>query len=361
MTPPLREPLDRVRTEVERNAIRVRNGIKYFAGTEWTTPQPTPRDQVWKQGSATLWRYRSDHVTVSPPVLLFIGLVSRSSIFDLHEKVSLVAALRDAGMDVYVLDWGVPGVGDADNTLETYVGRYLPRAVRAMLRTSGATEVSVVGYCMGGAMALLGTAGVPGLPVRNLIVMATPVDFTEMPVQYDALRDPKQDFEAFVDPETGCIPPELVAASFRIRKPTADAVQLANLLENLWNDAYVGGHQAISRWTADHIPLPRGVARQVITGWMRRNAFVEGALMLDGRPVSLRSIRCPVLSILTLFDEVVPPAASRPIGDLVGSEEFELHEIDAGHIGLLIGRSANKGTYPKIIEWLHEHRDRKED
>jgi polyhydroxyalkanoate synthase len=94
---------------------------------------------------------------------------------------------------------------------------------------------------------------------------------------------------------------------------------------------------------------------------MRQNAFVEGALMLDGRPVNLRSIRCPVLSILTRFDEVVPPAASRPIGDLVGSEEFELHEIDAGHIGLLIGRSAHKGTYPKIIEWLHEHRDRKED
>src|SRR4051812_36550648 len=86
MTPPsLSDPLDRVRREVERSAIRARNGIKYLAGNDWTTPQPTPKDTVWRQGDVQLWRYRSDQVTVGPPVLMFIGLVSRSSIFDLHE------------------------------------------------------------------------------------------------------------------------------------------------------------------------------------------------------------------------------------------------------------------------------------
>ena len=361
MPPSPREPLDRVRVELERNAVRVRNGIKYFTGADWMTPQPTPRDMVWQQGNATLWRYRSDRVSVSPPVLMFIGLVSRSSIFDLHEKASFVATLRDAGFDVYILDWGVPDAGDAGNTLETYVGRYLPRAVRAVLRASAAAEVSVVGYCMGADMALLGTAAMPDLPVRNLVVMAAPIDFTKLPPQFEALRDPRQDFEAFIDPATGCIPPELVATSFRIRKPTASAVQLANLLENLWNDAYVGSHQAIARWTADHIPLPGGVARQVINQWLRQNAFLEETLRFDGQPVTLRSIRCPMLSILTRYDEIVPPAAARPLGDLVGSVEFEQLELDAGHIGLLIGRSAHTGSFPKLVEWLHAHSEPKEN
>lgn len=361
MTQQALHPSDWVRREVERNATRARNGIKYLSGATWATPQPTPRDCVWRQGNAALWRYRSDSVTISPPVLLMIGLVSRSSIFDLHEKASLVAALGAAGFDVYVLDWGVADAGDAENTLETYLNRYFTRAVRALLRRSSATELSVVGYCMGGDMALLATAAMPELPIRNLVALATPLDFAHLPVQFNALQDPGQDITTFIDPETGCIPPDLVAAIFRLRKPTADLTQYANLLENLWNDAYVESHQAIARWTADHVPLPGAVARQVVDGWLRENAFLSGTLQLGGKTVALSSIRCPVLGILTLHDEIVPPAAARPLGELVGSRDVELLELEAGHIGLIIGRSGSKVSFPKIVAWLQEHSSRKED
>ncbi|MFT3872391.1 MAG: alpha/beta fold hydrolase [Nocardioides sp.] len=361
MASTLTDPLSRLRREVERNAARAKNGIKYLAGTDWTPPAPTPRDLIWQQGTATLWRYRSDQVTIQPPALMMIGLVSRSYIFDLHEKASLVRALRDHGFDVYVLDWGIATAADADNTLETYLCRYFARAVRAVLRTSSTSDVSLVGYCMGGAMALQGMAGMPDLPIRNLVTMAAPLDFTQLPSHVNALRDPDVDFESFIDPQTGCIPPDLVDSFFRIRKPTAAATQYANLLENLWNDAYVEGHQAITRWTADHVPMPGGVARQVVTTWLRGNAFMNGTLRLAGRAADLSSIRCPVLGILTLQDEIVPPDVARPIGDLVGSSDVEMHELDAGHIGLLVGRAAHKVTLPKLVGWLHEHSDRKED
>jgi polyhydroxyalkanoate synthase len=108
--------------------------------------------------------------------LIFLGLVSRSSIFDLHEEASFVPQLGDAGFDVYVLDWGEPGQADADRTISTYVSRYLPRAVRSLLRTSGAADLTMIGYCMGGNLALLAAAGHPQLPIRNLITVATPVD-----------------------------------------------------------------------------------------------------------------------------------------------------------------------------------------
>lgn len=358
--PPFTEPLDQLKRELERNAIRARNGIKYLAGTDWTTPSPTPKDTIWRQGGVELWRYRSDRITTGPPVLMFIGLVSRSSIFDLHEKASLVSALLEGGLDVYVLDWGVAGPGDADNTVETYVCRYLPRAVRAVLETSQASEVSLLGYCMGGNFALLAAAGLPDLPVRNVVTMATAIDFDGLPIQFEALRDPQTDISAFIDDETGCIPPDLVSASFRVRKPTAGVVQYANLLENLWNDAYVEGHQAIARWTSDHVPVPGAVARQAVDGWLQQNAFLNNTLTLDGKPVDLGSIRCPMLSILTLRDEIVPPAAAQPIRDVVGSEDHEVLELDAGHIGLVIGRTAYKQTYPKIVDWLTQHGDHQE-
>jgi polyhydroxyalkanoate synthase len=352
--------LDRVRRELERNAIRARNGLKYLSGADWTPPAPTPRDAVWRQGPTTLWRYRNDQVRVGPPVLMFIGLVSTSAIFDLHEKTSLVADLRDQGFDVYVLDWGAPGPGDGANTLETYLCKYLPRAIQAVLRTSAANEVSVVGYCMGGAMAISAMAAQPNLPIRNLVTMATPVDFDHVGVRFEALHDPAQEVQTFIDPETGCVPGNVIGSLFTIRKPTASAVQYANLVENLWNDAYVESHQAISRWTAAHVPLPGGVAMQVVDTWLRGNSFVSGTLRLKGRPADLRNITCPVLSVLTLSDEIIPPASARPIVDVLNSQDHELLEIEAGHIGLLIGRSAKKVSFPGIIGWLLRHSEHQE-
>jgi polyhydroxyalkanoate synthase len=213
---------------------------------------------------------------------------------------------------------------------------------------------------MGGAMALTALAGQPDLPVRNLVTMAAPVDFDHMPVQFEVLRDPSQGLDAFIDPETGCVPASVIGAMFSVRKPTADVVQYANLVENLWNDAYVESHQAIARWTSAHVPLPGAAARQVVQSWLRGNAFVEGTLRLDGKAADLRSITCPVLSVLTKRDEIIPPDAARPIADLLGSKDLEVLEIDAGHIGLVIGRAAHKVTFPKIFEWLLLHSESQE-
>jgi polyhydroxyalkanoate synthase subunit PhaC len=348
------EILERVRKDANRNAARIVNGVKYAAGLDFAPAYPTPKDTVWRQGKVELWRYRNDQIVHGPPVLIMLGLVSRSSLFDLHEKASMVRTLRDHGFDVYVLDWGVADAGDADNTLETYVSRYLPRAVRALRRTSEADELTLVGYCMGANLALLAVAGHPELPVRNLVTMACGVDWDKMHPQVDPLRRPGENAEAFVNQE-GCIPGAMMAYFFKVRKPTADVVQYLNLWQNLWDTSYVEGHQAIARWASDHVPLPRAVARQILESWLRQNAFMTGRLVLDGRPVDLRSITCPLLAVLTKRDEIVPPAAARPITALVGSEDVQALELDAGHIGLAVGRSAHKVMYPRLVEWLVQH------
>ena len=42
--------LDRVRRDVERNALRARNGIKLVAGVDRPGVGQTPKDVVWKRG-----------------------------------------------------------------------------------------------------------------------------------------------------------------------------------------------------------------------------------------------------------------------------------------------------------------------
>lgn len=357
MTPELAvgDVLGGVRREIERNAIRARNGIKYVAGSEWAPVGPTPSDTVWQSGPARLRRYRRDGpARLHPPVLAFLGLVSRAYIFDLWKGNSFVQRIMDAGFEAFVLDWGEPGEEDAAATLETYVEGHLPRAIDAVLDETGADEVNVIGYCMGGDLALLGLAGQPDLPVRNLVTMATPVDFRHVSPLIDAVREGRIRPESVLD-DTGNVPPGTVETFFKIRKPTADLVQYANLWQNLWNDEYLEGYQAMGRWVREQVPFPGAAFRQVAEQWIVGNAFMDDGLRLGGRRVSLGDITTPTLAVIAERDDVIPQAAAAPIADRLPATTVEVLELDAGHASLTTGRTAAKVTVPRIIDWLADH------
>lgn len=240
----------RVRRDVGRNLLRARNGVKYVAGIDRPKVGMTPKDTVWSRDKAQLWRYRSDRVTVGTPVLVVMSLVSRSYVLDLSPGTSFVQALREEGFDPYMLDWGVPDELDAGNGLSTYVDELLPAAIEAVLETSGADEVNVIGYCFGGVLSLLLGAAHPDLPVASLITMATPVDFTEMGMFGRMFDEGRLDPDDIVD-ETGNVPPEVIRNAFRVLKPTADLTQYAVLWEKLWDDQQMQAFQVLGQWTRE--------------------------------------------------------------------------------------------------------------
>ena len=71
----------------------------------------------------------------------------------------------------------MPDEADAGNTLEYYVDDGIPEAVAAACEAAGTDDVNLLGYCFGGVLSLLSAARHPELPIRNLALMATPVDF----------------------------------------------------------------------------------------------------------------------------------------------------------------------------------------
>ena len=43
--------------------------------------------------------------------------------------------------------------------------------------------------------------------------------------------------------------------------------------------------------------------------------------------------------------------------NLVGSEDKECFVLDAGHVGLMTGRGAKRGLWPKVSAWLETRSD----
>jgi len=344
----------RVERDVQRALQRGRNGLRYAAGTSRPKVGQTPKDVVWRRHKAELWRYRNDDVRLAPPVVIVHSLVSRSYVLDLYPGNSAVAFLLREGFDVFLLDWGVPDEADSGNTLETYADDGIPAAVAAACEAADTDEVTLLGYCFGGVLSLLSCARHPDMPVRNLVLMATPVDFTGMEAITSLVRDGRLDPEDIVEP-AGNVPPEVVENAFRLLKPTAEVSQYATLWENLWNDEYMEGYQAMGQWTRDHVPFPGAAFRQTVEQLIRRNALMDGSLELGGRRVDLGAIRCPVLNVMAERDHIVPFAAAEPALALLGSGDADELRLAAGHVGLVAGRAAAKVTLPGIAGWIADH------
>ncbi|MBV9196712.1 MAG: alpha/beta fold hydrolase [Solirubrobacterales bacterium] len=349
----LRTPGDvigRVRADVERNALRARNGIKLVAGVGKPRLGQTPKDLVWSRGHAQLWRYRSDRVTLQPPLLIIFSLVSKSYVLDLQPGNSFVEHLQSAGFDVFLLDWREADERQAGERLEDYADGYLPEAVAHTGEAAGADTVNLFGYCYGGVLSLLYAAHHPDAALRSLTVMATPVDFSKWGLWRD-LADHELPLDAILD-EDGNVPASTIRQGFRLLKPTGEIRQYATLLDNVWNDAYVTAYQAMTGWSNDHVPFPGAAARQTLEMLVRDNGFVCDRVRLGGDLVRLSDIRFPLLTVIAERDHIVPEPVAAPLPELVGSEDNEVLRLDAGHVGLVVGRTAAKITIPRIIDFL---------
>jgi polyhydroxyalkanoate synthase subunit PhaC len=284
------------------------------------------------------------------------SLFSKSYILDLAPGNSFVEQLLAAGFDVYLLDWGIPDERDAANQLEDYVDGYLPAAVERICDRSGAEAVNVLGYCFGGVLALLYLALNPDAPVRSLTVLATPVDFAETGPMAAIFGPGGISVDDALDTD-GNLPPNVILRGFQSLAPTAEVTRYVNLWDKLWSDDYVQAYQAMTGWGDDHIPLPGGVTRQIAELLVRDNALLTDRLVLDGEPVHLSDITCPFLTVRAARDHIVPEAATAPLIDLVGSPDRDELVLDAGHVGLLVGKTAARTTIPTIIEFLRRRSD----
>src|SRR5204862_7076959 len=130
-------------------------------------------------------------------------------------------------------------------------------------------------------------------------------------------------------------------SGFFMLAPTKQIAQYASLLENLWNNEFVDGYQAMSQWSRDHVPFPGAAARQGSGDGVRRNVLTTGRMRLGGRVVDFENVRGNVLNTFAERDTVVPVTSAEPASHLVGDPACrdELR-LSGGHVTYATGRHA---------------------
>jgi polyhydroxyalkanoate synthase subunit PhaC len=206
-------------------------------------------------------------------------------------------------------------------------------------------------------MAALYAAAHEDAPVRNLILMATPLDFDEMGAMVALLREGRLNPDELID-DTGNVPADALYSGFYMLAPTTEVAQKATLLEHLWDDEFVEGFQAMAQWARDHVPFPGAAFRQLSELFVRQNVLTTGSMRLGDRRVDLANARGNVLNAMAERDNVVPPAAVEPVMRLVGDPaRREELRLPGGHVTFGTGRGARKVTMPRMAEWIIAHSD----
>lgn len=338
-------------TELERGFQRIRNVSEAIAGTREPAVGQTPRQEVYRKHKARLYCYRGQqkHAT---PILFVPNLgISRPYIFDLLPGASLVEHLVNEGFAFYLLDWGVFGPEDDHLTFTDCATRILPRMADKVLQHSGAPSCSVVGYCMGTPLAASFLGSHPEFPVKNLVNLAGPIDFSDMGL-IGCWMNPKYfDVNKLVD-TMGQLPAEMVQLGFKLLRPTMDLSTGLNVWWNAWNDRYLEVFLALNKWANEYVPFPGEFFRQWGTEFYQQNRLIRGDLRLGDHDVDLSRIDCPVLVVGAKDDNIAPPASVRSLMDVVSSEDKEYLELPGGHISLIAGRSAYRDCWPHLVDWL---------
>jgi polyhydroxyalkanoate synthase len=351
----------------DHTVLSLANVAVYFGDdTKLPTMGSAAADLVFERGKLRLFRLRSaaseeyelgnsiqrvDVPRCPTPVLVIPPLMVRPYIYDLRPEHSMLRTLRNAGFDVFVVDFGVPDRDDENVRLDDYVLDYVPAFVEATLRESGSAELAMVGYCMGGLFSLLHVGTFEDARVRALVTIGSPVNFKKMGMVTMAATLGAPGIDKIID-LLGNVPGSLSSAVFKMINGPRAFTRYVDLFRNLDDENYVRGFLAINHWVNDMIPYPKEAFRQMFKEVIHENRLLNNRLSFGDRRCNLRRIRCPLFAIAGDSDIIATPASTRGIVDLIGSKDKTFREVSGGHVAVVAGSDAPSQVWRPIADWL---------
>ena len=296
---------------------------------------------IWREGSTRLL----DYGPASGRKVLFVpSLVNRAYVLDLMQDRSILRHFAEHGVRPLLLDWGFPGALECDFTLTDYIAGRLLRALAFM-----GEPVALVGYCMGGLMALAAAQLRPDL-VSRLGLLATPWDFwaadrpgAQRVAQMLPLLEP-----AFA--VAGSMPIDALQMLFSALDPGSVVAKYRAFGAQDQHGARADAFVALEDWLNDGVPLAAPVAREVLGGWYGRNTPAAGKWRIAGLPVQPESLRLPSFHAVPGRDRIVPPESALPLSLCFQSPTVIQPYL--GHVGMVAGAHARRDVWDPLLAWL---------
>lgn len=340
------EAIDR---EGERRMLAFTAGVRAYRDHPYRRDLAAP-PVLWRAGTTRLLDYGAAP-RPRGAVLVIPSLVNRAYVLDLTAKTSLMRHLARHGLRPFLVDWAAPGAAERGFGLDDYIAGRLQGALDAATAAHGG-PVAVMGYCMGGTLAVALAQRNPD-SVLGLACLAAPWDFQAegpftAPLEPAVAAGLRAAFESL--PE---MPVDLLQAMFASldpflvnRKYRAFAAAADGARKNGRDELFV----AIEDWVNDGVPLAAKVASECLVGWYGGNRPALGTWQIAETTIDPRRLRCPALIIVPGRDRIVPAASAMALAAAI--PRAESLRVPSGHVAMIVGEQAPRLTWRPLAAWL---------
>ena len=289
------------------------------------------------------------------PVLLVPPLAAPAVCFDLRRGCSVAEHLVMAGRPTYLVDYGEIEFADRALGLEHWIEDVVPGAIRAASEDAGGRPVQVIAWCLGGILSLLALAADRELPVASAALIASPFDFSKVP-----LVAPLRPIAAVTGGAgitqlyrlLGGAPAPLVKRGYQLAGVDKYLMKPWTVLSNLHDRELLSQIEAVDAFMDRMHACPGRTFGQLYHRFFRTNDLADGRFAVTGATLSLADVRVPVLSVAGRGDGIAPIAACHHVETLLPHARVELATAPGGHLGVLTGRAAAGTTWRMLDTFL---------
>ena len=264
-----------------------------------------------------------DHGGAGPPAVLVPSLINPPRILDLDEDVSLTRAIASMGRHTLLLDWGA-----AEQRSELSVGGHVEELLLPLLRSID-RPVAVIGYCLGGTMAI---AAANLFPVERVVTLAAPWGFSQYP---DASKRALEDMwrhSSGAAAGLGALPMEVLQAAFWSLDPQRTVRKFAEFGQLDPARAEARRFVELEEWANEGEPLPYSAAKELVEELFGNDLPGSGRWQVGGRAVTDK-LDVPALHLTAERDLIAPPQTVAS-GEIIA--------VPSGHVGMIVGSARHQ-------------------
>ena len=313
--------LDLVRKVSDRDPRLARDALAGLRAYETAPrrPRPAAMPEVARVGGACL----RDHGGDGPAAVLVPSLINPPRILDLDPQVSLASVVARMGRRAMLLDWGEAGARS-----ELTVAGHIEQLLVPLLRSIDG-PIALVGYCLGGTMAI---AAANLVECERVVTLAAPWNFSLYP---ENSRSALQDMWRHSEPAAqalGALPMEVLQAAFWSLDPERTVRKFAGFGRLDPKCAEATRFVELEDWANEGEALPYPAARELIEDLFGQDFPGSGRWQVGGHAVR-DELDVPLLNLTAERDRIAP-ASTGPDGETIG--------IPSGHVGMIVGSARER-------------------
>jgi poly[(R)-3-hydroxyalkanoate] polymerase subunit PhaC len=312
---------------------RALRGLRHYQ--EANRPAPLSRMPAIAEVHGAALR---DYGGEGPDVLFIPSLINPPNVLDLNAERSLLRWLANRGHHVLLLDWGSAARQRANLSVAGHVEQIVIPLLRAL-----APSPSLVGYCLGGTMAV---AAACLTPVRSLVTLAAPWHFSGFPEDARAMLARLWTSSQASVNALNLLPMEVLQSAFWNLDPRRTITKFEEFAGFAPDSAEYRAFVTLEDWANDGPPLPAAAAREMFGDFLAADLPGGGRWMVNGQAIDPATTRAPQLHVVSTRDKIVPATSAITIG--------ERWSLDQGHVGMIVGGRAKAKLWEPLDSWLSQ-------